>query len=358
MLLFIDESGHDHSDMPCEILAGVAVAEHNLWNMVQAIRAAECKHFGGHLHDLLSDETKARKLLKAKRFRLANRPVEIQAADQVKYAHSLLAKGKEAKGKGLSSCGETATELIAYSRAVLDFVHSVLDIAASFNCQIIASVVDCQATRPEPGRLRKDYVYLFERYFYFLEGLSRTERGLVVFDELDKAKSHVLMNQMAAYFLGTETGRYRSSRIVPEPFFVHSELTTGIFLADLAAYVLGWAWRLRTRMRQKCREELRPYAAKLHDMQFHGERPKPGGDGVWQLHGIVYIDDLPNTPGASPASVEATRVRSACDGNPQGLRPRRVPRLILEHPSTTGGQTGPLPPCWAVKKNVQLCPTR
>lgn len=30
MLLFIDESGHDRSDMPCEVLAGVLVAEHNL----------------------------------------------------------------------------------------------------------------------------------------------------------------------------------------------------------------------------------------------------------------------------------------------------------------------------------------
>jgi len=79
---------------------------------------------------------------------------------------------------------------------------------------------------------------------------------------------------------------------VPEPFFVHSALTTGIFLADLAAYMLGWAWRLRSRMNQPCRDELRPYAAKLHDMQFHGQRPKATGDGVWELHGIAYISEL------------------------------------------------------------------
>ena len=45
-------------------------------------------------------------------------------------------------------------------------------------------------------------------------------------------------------------------------------------------------------MRQPSRAELRPYAQKLHDMQFHGEKPKPSGEGVWQLHGIMYIDDL------------------------------------------------------------------
>jgi len=32
---------------------------------------------------------------------------------------------------------------------------------------------------------------------------------------------------MAKHFLGTKTGRYRSSGIIPEPFFVHSDLTTG-----------------------------------------------------------------------------------------------------------------------------------
>ena len=60
--------------------------------------------------------------------------------------------------------------------------------------------MDQDAPKPEPGRLRKDYVYLFERYFYFLETLPARDRGLIVFDELDKAQSHVLLQQMAAYF--------------------------------------------------------------------------------------------------------------------------------------------------------------
>jgi hypothetical protein len=38
--------------------------------------------------------------------------------------------------------------------------------------------------------------------------------------------------------------------------------------------------------------ELLPYAAKLHDMQFHGQKPRDDGNGVWQLQGITYIDDL------------------------------------------------------------------
>ena len=39
MLLFIDERGHDGHAMPCEVVAGVAISEDNLWNLVQAIRS-------------------------------------------------------------------------------------------------------------------------------------------------------------------------------------------------------------------------------------------------------------------------------------------------------------------------------
>lgn len=289
MLLFIDESGHDKSGTPCEVLAGVTVSEDNLWNLVRAIRSAERDHFGGLLRDYLAAEIKAKKLLKRTRFREADQNVEIEPAECIRLAASLLSKGRDSRGKPTSN--PTYREIVAYSRQVLRFVHTVLDIAASFSVQVFASMVNPAAPRPEAGKLRKDYVYLFERYFYFLETLAPRERGLVVFDELEKSQSHRLLQQMAAYFLGTETGRYRSSRIVPEPFFVHSDLTTGVLLADLTAYVLGWGWRL-ARMPQPMRDELKPYAAKLHDMQFHGEKPKPDGSGVWQLHGITYIEDL------------------------------------------------------------------
>jgi hypothetical protein len=244
MLLFIDQSGHDGRVMPCEVLAGVAIAEDNLWNLVQAIRAAECEHFGDYLRNLLTEEIKGRILLKKKRFKSAARRLQIEPQELVGLANSCLRKGLEASRQGLDDSGATEREIVAYCRQVLNFVHRVIDLAAGFNVQVFASLVDASALRPEPGLLRKDYVYLFERYFYFLETLPLRERGLIVFDELDKAQSHVLLHQMAAYFLGTQTGRYRSSRIVPEPFFVHSELTMGVFLADLTAYVLGWGWRL------------------------------------------------------------------------------------------------------------------
>lgn len=291
MLLFVDESGHDHGAMPYEVLAGVVIAEDQLWNLVRAVRAAEREHFGDYLRNLRVTELKATKLLKTKRFRSAARTIEIADAELVGLAHSALRKGAQAAAEGRARSDATERELVAYSRQMLRFVDEVLNIAARHSVQVIALLVDTAAPRPEPGLLRKDYVYLFERYFYLLETMPPSVRGLVVFDELDKSRSHLLIQQMAAYFLGTETGRYRSARIVPEPMFVHSDLTTGIFLADLAAYILGWAWRTR-RMSGRVRPELEGLAQKIHEMQFRGEKPTADGSGVHQLHGISFLDDL------------------------------------------------------------------
>ena len=291
MLLFVDESGQDHREMPCEVIAGVAVAQSSLWNLIKAIRSAEREHFGDYLRNLRLTEVKAKALLKRKRFRLAAQRIEIPEAELSLLARSALQKGLAAQAGPVPPSAITARELTGYSRSVLRFVHAVLDIMAAFGVKVIASVVD--RTAAETGRdvLRKDVVYLFERYFYLLQQQCPERHGLVVFDELDKSRAKHLIERMAAYFLGTGTGRLRSSLIVPAPFFVHSELTTGVFLADLTAYVLGWAWRLNS-MPQVSRQELKPFADKLHELQFHGQKPKRDGTGYWPLHGIVYLDDL------------------------------------------------------------------
>lgn len=262
MLLFVDESGQDNREMPCEVLAGVTIEQRNLWNIVKAIRSAEREHFGDYLRNLRISEMKAKKLLKRKRFRLAAQQIDIPEHELSSLAHAALLKGIEARDAGKSTSSVTARELTGYSRSVLRFVRAVLDIAAAHGVKVLASVVDRNAARSDRNLLRKDVVYLFERYYYLLQQTCPERRGLVIFDELEKSRAKYLIQRMAAYFLGTRTGQSRSTLIVPEPFFVHSDLTTGIFLADLAAYVLGWAWRL-SGMRQPCRDELNPYAKQL-----------------------------------------------------------------------------------------------
>ena len=291
MLLFVDESGQDNVDMPCEVLVGMAIPQANLWNIVKAVRAAEKDHFGDYLRNMRITEVKAKKLLKKKRFRHANQKIDIPLAELPVLSKSSLLKGIAAQGAGANRSDITARELTGYSRSVLRFVDAVLDIAANHDVRVMASVVDAKASESDRDLLRKDIVYLFERYFYMLNDCCPDRRGLVVFDELEKSQAKKLVQRMAAYFLGTSTGRFRSSLIVPEPFFVHSELTTGVFLADLAAYILGWGWRLPG-MPQPARPELKHLANKLHDMQYRGQKPRSDGSEGWPLHGIVYLDDL------------------------------------------------------------------
>ncbi|MBN2317164.1 MAG: DUF3800 domain-containing protein [Sedimentisphaerales bacterium] len=288
--MFIDESGQDHQVMPCEVLAGISVAEENLWNLIKAIRSAEKDHFGDYLRNLRTTEIKARRFLKRKCFRLANQKIDIPDEELPALAHSFLLKGMQSRKLKTDSHSVTALELTGYCRSVLHFIDKVIDIAANFEVRVFASVVDKDTAATEQDILKKDFVYLFERYFYFLKTLPEHNRGLVVFDELEKSKAQKLIQQMASYFLGTKTGQFRSSKIIPEPFFVHSELTTGVFLADLTAYIIGWGWRLN-KMSQPMRPELESFARKLHDMQFVGVKPKSKGDGTWTLYGIKYIED-------------------------------------------------------------------
>jgi len=69
-LLFLDESGQDHCESPYEVLAGMAVEDRDLWNLVQAVQDAEVRCFGRR-YSAGRQELKGKKLLKRKTFRQA-----------------------------------------------------------------------------------------------------------------------------------------------------------------------------------------------------------------------------------------------------------------------------------------------
>ena len=100
------------------------------------------------------------------------------------------------------------------------------------------------------------------------------------------------MQRMQGYFLRSETGRERSSLIIPEPFFVHSDLTMGVQLADIVVYVINWAYRYGE-MSEQVRNELRPFATVIEQLVYKAERPDPqSGEGTWAIWSIKYLDDL------------------------------------------------------------------
>ena len=101
---------------------------------------------------------------------------------------------------------------------------------------------------------------------------------------------HILIDQAHRYFKDTATGRQRASLIIPEPFFVHSELTTGIQIADLAAYCISWGFRIPSIMTKPIRAELAPYGRQLAKMRHRTVRNRMGNPN-FEIWSFAHISD-------------------------------------------------------------------
>lgn len=277
--LFIDESGHDRKASPYEVLAGVSIQDHDLWNIINAIHDAEIKHFGRR-YSSGNKELKGSSILNARTFSQSQLNAIIAPEEIPQLAKRALDDGANADVR----------QIKALALAKLSYTRDVFDICARFRCHAFASIVETDAQATSTGGLRKDYGYLFERFFYFLEDQRPREHGIIVFDELEKTKSHLLVDQTHAYFKDSAIGRQRASLIIPEPFFVHSDLTTGIQIADLIAYVISWGFRTQ-QMTKSARPELADFANQIAGLRYKATREKNGNPNfaIWSF---AHIDDL------------------------------------------------------------------
>lgn len=259
--LFIDESGQDHHDSPYEVLAGICIEDKDLWNFIRCAHELEIDCFGRKYREI-DNEIKARTFLKRKTFRLANQLPAIPLPDRTSLAKQALDNGATI----------TKPQLTALAQAKLDYISKLLELCQRFRLKVFASVICNEDSIPaDKTMLRKDYVYLFERFYYFLEDKANEPRGIVVFDELDKSASHLLLDQMDKYFKKTTKGRFRASLIIPEPFFVHSDLTTGIQVVDFVAYIMSWNFRIG-KLNKASREELDKYLELIKPLRYRTTR--------------------------------------------------------------------------------------
>lgn len=278
--MFIDESGQDHRASPYEVLAGVAIHETQLWDFICQVQDVEVELFGRRISSGVR-ELKARRLLKRKVFRQAGQMDAIAEAERTELAAAALTDGGHA----------TSNQITALAQAKIAFCRRVLELCSIYGMRFFASIVRPEAPKPAGTMLRKDYAYLFERFFYFVQEQAKYERGLVIFDELERSQAHLLVDQMEAYFRKTQTGRARASSIIPEPFFVHSDLTTLVQIADLMAYVISWNVRVST-MRAPRREELDVFGQRVLNLRYRTTVPHseyPEGFTIWSF---AVINDL------------------------------------------------------------------
>lgn len=288
-LLFIDESGHDHRNCPYEVRGGIALHAQRLWPFVQAMTELEQSAFGDRLHKYRT-EIKGSKILDADRFRFAAQGELLDAVARRKHCVSFLNKGVEHRPP-------SRTEFTAYGQACLEMARGIFRLLRDNKAVLFASAIPRSVQAPagyNPEEfLRKDHVFLLERFFYFLE--QENDEGLLVLDETEDRLDRQFVRLMHRYYTLTQTGRYRTSRVIPAPFFVSSDMTYPVQAADVCMYCVNWGFRLPAQgMDAPARAEIQAeFAQWLKELEFRGEAYKDGK--VFKMHGVVYVPD-PYTP--------------------------------------------------------------
>lgn len=77
----MDESGHNHQELPYEVRGGFALVDAKLWPFVQDVLRLELECFGARLVDYHS-EIKGVKLLQKDRFKQAAQLTEIDSSER------------------------------------------------------------------------------------------------------------------------------------------------------------------------------------------------------------------------------------------------------------------------------------
>lgn len=284
-LLFMDESGHDHRTMPYEVRGGIALHARELWPFIQDMRAHEEAAFGALLHQCGS-EIKGHTLLDRDRIAWAHQAEWLDDEARRKHALSFL-------NRAVRKETPTRIEFTAYGQACLTLARSLFRLLQDHDAVLFASAIP-RGVRPPAScdradLLRKDHVFLLERYFYFLE--AKQEHGLLVMDETEKRADRQFMALLRRYFTRTQAGRYRSSWVVPAPLFVSSDLSYPVQAADVCIYCVNLGFRIEDRgMDAPVRREIADeFAPVLRRIQFRGQGYRDGA--VFDTYGIVFVSD-------------------------------------------------------------------
>ncbi len=117
----------------------------------------------------------------------------------------------------------------------------------SCHAHLFAVVIDKRQLRSwmDTAQLqRKAYELLLERMQLFLAEFHSKHNGLVVADQVSREASRSLAMKHAYFLAGGTSSGCRLRNIVEMPFFVRSELSNGVQLADLCAYNVYRAFKL------------------------------------------------------------------------------------------------------------------
>jgi hypothetical protein len=286
-LLFMDESAPDASASPYGVSGGIAIHASRLWEFVLDLESREHAAFGAALR-AYNQELTVSELLSSDWFTWASQAL-MPADERREHCRALLVKG-------LDFNVATPPERTAFGQACLEVAEGTFDSLQYHDARLLAAVVptealnDCAPSSEREGHLRKDHMFLMERFFYLLE--SEDEHGLVVMNESSKSSDQEFIAQLQSHFRKTSVGRRRASRIVPLPLFGASELDQPLRAAALAMYCVNWGFRLPGRgMTREVRPDIAErFASRIGKLQYHGHGRRDGAS--FETYGIVFVPDL------------------------------------------------------------------
>lgn len=236
-LLFMDESGHDHNNLPYEVRGGVSIASVNVFNFLTDMQKSEEKIFGCKLSEYKT-EFKGSKLLEKYRFEWAKQSAPLSDEERHRRVRRFLSAPLEKKNP-------TKEDRIAYGQASLMMVEAILNLMRKYEMKIFACAISKEVKKPKsyahPHFLRKDHIMLMDSFFSFLS--EKHEDGIMIMDQCEKTFDNKFKQQLENYFLRTETGKQQARLILPEPLFIESHTNYLIQVADLCIYAINAGFR-------------------------------------------------------------------------------------------------------------------
>lgn len=284
-LLFMDESGHDHKSTPLEVRGGIAIHASRIWAFVREFSDLECDAFGFSRANR-GIEVKGSKLLERKRMENADKEPELGDNERRKGAERFVTRSQQ-------HLAPTSREFTAYGQACRAMAHGIFALLEKHGAVLFASAIPRGARKPQSYAfdhfLRKDHVFLQERFYWFLE--QKQEHGLFVMDQTEKQNDKRFIRRLHDYYTKTQEGRRRSYWIVPSPLFVDSELSPGVQAADLCIYCINWGFRRpEWGFHGPARDDIhRDFAGLCGKLQFSGTAVREGNE--YRQWGIVYVPD-------------------------------------------------------------------
>ena len=284
-LLFMDESGHDHKNMPMEVRGGVAIHASKIWPFIRDWNDARDEIFGKEFVKL-GGEIKGSKLLQKQKFSWAGQMPSLDDTARRKGVRRFLTlKHQNTSPKRL--------DFTAYGQASIMMAERIFDLLFRHEAVLFASMIPRGVKPPENFEfghyLRKDHIFLQERFFYFLE--YKRENGLFVMDQTEKRQDKRFVKRLQDYYAKTRIGRQRTQWIVPVPLFVDSEMSVGVQAADLCLFCINWGYRLQSwNFKGPQRQEIaNKFGGRLNALQFKGDGYQ---DGItFRTYGIFFVPD-------------------------------------------------------------------